>query len=290
MTKLLIIIFVLLLTACSEQLPKVEEMFGSDNTIDVITWNIENFPKDNQTINYVSKIINDMNIDIIALQEIENQQDFNSLINRLSDDWVGYRASSENGWGQLSYLINQRNLEITEPPYIILDQYEYYFAYRPPYVVQVKFDDEEFIIINVHFKCCGNGTLEDDDWDEEFRRLKSNEYLKHYIDENFNNQNVIILGDFNDDIAENSSNNIFMNFINDIEDYYFSDMYIAEGSSADWSFPSWPSHLDHILITNELLHPNLEVQTLKLEHYIAGGWGAYHTYISDHRPVGISLP
>ena len=81
-----------------------------------------------------------------------------------------------------------------------------------------------------------------------------------------------------------------MNFINDIENYYFSDMYIAEGSSSDWSFPSWPSHLDHILITNELLHPNLEVQTLKLEHYIAGGWGAYHTYISDHRPVGISLP
>jgi len=290
MIKLLINVFVLLLIACSEQLPKVEEMFGNDNTIDVITWNIENFPKDNQTINYVSKIINDMNIDIIALQEIENQQDFNSLINRLSDDWVGYRASSENGWGQLSYLINQRNLEITEPPYIILDQYEYYFAYRPPYVVKVKFDDEEFIIINVHFKCCGNGTLEDDDWDEEFRRLKSNEYLKDYIDNNFNNQKVIVLGDFNDDIAEDSPNNIFMNFISDIENYYFSDMYIAEGSSSDWSFPSWPSHLDHILITNELLHPNLEVQTLKLEHYIAGGWGAYHTYISDHRPVGISLP
>tara|TARA_B110000014_G_scaffold51376_1_gene34330 strand:- start:4316 stop:5188 length:873 start_codon:yes stop_codon:yes gene_type:complete len=290
MIKLLINVFVLLLTACSEQLPKVEEMFGNDNTIDVITWNIENFPKDNQTINYVSKIINDMNIDIIALQEIENQQDFNSLINRLSDDWVGYRASSENGWGQLAYLINKRNLEIIEPPYIILDQYEDYFAYRPPYVVQVKFDDEEFIIINVHFKCCGNGTLEDDVWDEEFRRLKSNEHLKDYIDNNFNDQKVIILGDFNDDIAEDSPNNIFMNFINDIENYYFSDMYIAEGSSSDWSFPSWPSHLDHILITNELLHPNLEVQTLKLEHYIAGGWGAYHTYISDHRPVGISLP
>ena len=144
--------------------------------------------------------------------------------------------------------------------------------------------------INVHFKCCGDGNLEDDYWDEEFRRLKANEYLKEYIDENFNDQNVIVLGDFNDDIAEDSDNNVFMNFINDSENYYFSDMHIAEGPSSDWSFPGWPSHLDHILITNELLNTDLDIQTLKLEYYISGGWGTYNRYISDHRPVGISLP
>ena len=293
MNKLLIIMVSILLTSCSEELPNVEDLFGDINRLDVITWNIENFPKEDQTINYVSRIINDMNVDIIALQEIENQQAFNSLINQLSEGWIGYRASLDNdSYGKLSYIININHLEIIAAPYIILDgdEHEHYFAYRPPYVVHVNFNEEEYIIINVHFKCCGDGNLKDDYWDEEFRRLKANEYLKAYIDENFNDQNVIVLGDFNDDIAEDSDNNVFMNFINDSENYYFSDMHIAEGPSSDWSFPNWPSHLDHILISNELLHPDLDIQTLKLEYYISGGWGTYDSDISDHRPVWISLP
>ena len=32
----------------------------------------------------------------------------------------------------------------------------------------------------------------------------------------------------------------------------FVDLEIAYGSSTNWSYPTWPSHLDHICITNEL--------------------------------------
>ena len=262
---------------------------GDVHSLDIMTWNVENFPKSNQTIDYVSNIINDINIDIIALQEIENQQAFDLLIESLSDDWSGYRASNGT-WGELSYLINLTNSHITHYPYTILDEHEYYFAYRPPYVVELSFNNEEFILINIHFKCCGDGNLENDEWDEEFRRLKANQYLKEYIDTYFSNKNVIILGDFNDDIAEHEDN-VFMNFIDDPQNYYFSDMHIAEGPSSDWSFPNWPSHLDHILITNELFDNFDEeyVFSFKIDDYIDGGWGAYDNYISDHRPVFINI-
>ena len=102
-------------------------------------------------------------------------------------------------------------------------------------------------------------------------------------------QNVIVLGDFNDDIAE-STNNVFSNFLNDTENYYFADTHIAEGPSSNWSFPNWPSHLDHILITNEIfgVEPS-SVTTLRLDDSILGGWSNYDNYISDHRPVGIKL-
>ena len=69
---------------------------GSANKLDVITWNIENFPKNNNTINYVEDIINDINVDIIALQEIQDLNAFNSLVNNLDDDWVGYRYSNSD--------------------------------------------------------------------------------------------------------------------------------------------------------------------------------------------------
>tara|TARA_Y100000996_G_scaffold411435_1_gene395573 strand:- start:34 stop:912 length:879 start_codon:yes stop_codon:yes gene_type:complete len=261
---------------------------GQTESLDVVTWNIENFPKSNQTINYLTNIINDINVDIIALQEIENQVSFEQLENNLFGSWVGYRSENSN-WGELSYLINLDNIEITHYPYTILDDYEYYFAYRSPYVVEVSFNEETFIIINVHYKCCGDGNLEQDYWDEEYRRQQANYHLKNYIDTYLSNQNVIVLGDFNDDIAE-STNNVFSNFLDDTENYYFADIHIAEGPSSNWSFPNWPSHLDHILITNEIfgVEPS-SITTLRLDDSIIGGWSKYDDYISDHRPVGIKL-
>ena len=87
--------------------------------------------------------------------------------------------------------------------------------------------------------------------------------------------------------------NVFQNFINDSTNYKFVDMDIAHSSSSNWSYPSWPSHLDHILITNELFdefeNEGSSVQTIRLEEYFDNGWTEYENYISDHRPVGLRL-
>ena len=279
-------LFVLLLFSIflSQDFPTL----GTQESLDVMTWNVEHFPKNNNTLQYVEDIIESSNLDIIALQEIENQNDFNTLANNL-DNWVGYRYSNSN-YGELSYLINLDNIEIMQTPYSILNQHDHYFAYRPPYVIKIKFNNKEIIIINVHFKCCGDGNLENDYWDEEYRRLQANYYLKQYIDTYFSNDYVIVLGDFNDDIAESNSNNIFLDFINDSNSYYFADMSIANGPSSDWSFPTWPSHLDHILISNEFfdIFSNDIILTYKIDDYM-NSWQQYDNYVSDHRPVVINF-
>ena len=262
--------------------------FGEDATLDIITWNIEFFPKEATTVEYVQDLILSLNPDIIVLQEISSATSFNLLANNLGNDWVGYRYSDSN-WGELAYLINLSHINIIEEPYSILEEEEHYFAYRPPYVLHIEFLEEDgtlnpLKIIDVHFKCCGDGVLENDYWDEEYRRQKASIYLQEYIDENFRENKVIILGDFNDELID--TNNVFLNFIND-EKYEFSDMHIAEGSSSNWSFPNWPSHLDHILLYNSSY--STSTQTLRLDDYIIGGWRKYDNYISDHRPVGISI-
>tara|TARA_Y100001934_G_scaffold224033_1_gene267935 strand:+ start:10 stop:1053 length:1044 start_codon:yes stop_codon:yes gene_type:complete len=290
MLYVVIYIIIFSFTGCTKNINSSDtiESFGSESSLDVITWNIENFPKHSETIDYVVEFIGNLNADIIALQEIEDQASFEQLENNLLGSWVGYRAENSN-WGELSYLINRDNIEITHYPYTILNEYEYYFAYRPPYVVEVNFNEEIFIIINVHYKCCGDGDLEQDYWDEEYRRQQASYYLKNYIDTYFNDQKVIVLGDFNDDISE-ATNNVFSVFLNDVENYYFADTHIAEGPSSNWSFPNWPSHLDHILITNEIFdNYNLHSAfTFKIDQYMSG-WNEYDNYISDHRPVAINL-
>lgn len=275
-------IFLFLSLAFCQNFPEV----GNINSLDIATWNIENFPKRNSTSEYVHDIVEASNLDVIALQEISNYSDFFDLVDNL-DNWIGFRYS-DSDYGELAYLVNLENITIVQSPFSILNQYDHYFAYRPPYVIRIDYKGNEIIIINVHFKCCGDGNLENDYWDEEYRRQQASSLLKQYIDLNYNDKRVIILGDMNDDIADDPINNVFSYFINDAQNYFFSDTYIAEGPSDDWSFPNWPSHLDHILLTDEIfIMDSFSTDytfTYKIDDYM-NGWQQYDYYVSDHRPV-----
>ena len=77
------------------------------------------------------------------------------------------------------------------------------------------------------------------------------------------------------------------------ENYEFADMEIALGAETNWSYPDWPSHLDHILITNELYNifsnPRSIIKTIHAENYLNGSKDEYNEYISDHLPVMLKL-
>ena len=100
-----------------------------------------------------------------------------------------------------------------------------------------------------------------------------------------------MVGDWNDILTDPTPNNVFNSFLND-SDYLFVDFPIALGSSANFSFPTWPSHLDHILISDELFadfsKPNSELSCIRIDDYMSS-WNAYDYNISDHRPVGLKL-
>ena len=53
-----------------EEIP--ENAYGSNETLDILTWNIEHFPKSNNTIDTLSSVISELYVDILALQEIES--------------------------------------------------------------------------------------------------------------------------------------------------------------------------------------------------------------------------
>ena len=78
---------------------------------------------------------------------------------------------------------------------------------------------------------------------------------------------------------------MFKNFIEDSDNFLFTTMEIAEGPSSGWSFPSWPSMIDQIVISNELFDNNVSTQVLKLEECLSN----YADAVSDHRPVLLKL-
>tara|TARA_B100001029_G_scaffold171764_1_gene168864 strand:+ start:2175 stop:3176 length:1002 start_codon:yes stop_codon:yes gene_type:complete len=265
--------------------------FGNDNHLDIITWNIEWFPKNNQiTIDYVSQIIQALDVDIIAMQELDDTVLFNQMINSLNN----YQSYYESSWfAGLAFIYKSEQIEINNI-YEIYTTSEYWNAFpRSPMVLDMNFMGENFIIINNHYKCCGDGILDNDDDDEEMRRYIANSLIKEYVDLNFNNNKVIILGDLNDSLTDDIENNVFQMFVDDNMNYLFTDMPIAQGNISEWSYPNWPSHIDHIIISNELFsifeHEQSYCKTIKIDEYMDGGFYQYDQNISDHRPVAIKL-
>ena len=264
--------------------------FGDDNSLDIATWNIEWFPKNGQTTSeYVAQILYQLDLDVLAMQELDDKTVFDQMVNELTN-YTGYY---ESAWfAGLAYIYKSDVVQINSI-YEIYTTSPYWSAFpRSPMVMDMNFMGENYFIINNHFKCCGDGNFDmDDDSDEETRRYNAVNLLKEYIDTYLPDKNVIVLGDLNDDIAEPTQNNVFQNILNDTENYTFVDYDIASGNSSDWSYPSWPSHLDHILITNELFdeYDNSDVLTIKIDDYLDGGWNEYDYNVSDHRPVAISF-
>jgi endonuclease/exonuclease/phosphatase family metal-dependent hydrolase len=265
--------------------------FGTDQTLEVMTWNLQSFARDGQTtVDYLTRFLRALEVDIIALQEIESSHYFNILADSL-EGWSAYRANSAGFDINLAYLYKtdaiqvNRIFEITE------------FGQRPflryPLVLEASWRQIPFIIINNHYKCCGDGVIQNDSWDEEYRRREASQLLDQYITSHYPDQNVIVVGDMNDELTDVENANVFWIFIQKSAEYRFADMSIATGDAYHWSYPTWPSHIDHILISNELFdeyqHARSVIQTLHIEKYLPGGWNEYAIKISDHRPVGFKL-
>ncbi|HJM48099.1 MAG TPA: endonuclease/exonuclease/phosphatase family protein [Candidatus Marinimicrobia bacterium] len=285
------IICLFLISNPSLQSQDLEDLsFGEDNSLDIATWNIEWFPKNGQTtVEYVIQILQQLDLDILAMQELDNKDMFDQMFNELTN-YTGYY---ESAWfAGLAYIYKPDVVQINNI-YEIYTTSPYWSAFpRSPMVMDMSFMGENYFIINNHFKCCGDGILDfNNESDEEKRRYNAVNFLKEYIDTYLSDENVIVLGDLNDDIAEAQQNNVFQMFLDDTDNYLFVDIEIANGSSSNWSYPTWPSHLDHILITNELFDEldNSDIQTIKIDEYLDGGWNEYDQNISDHRPVALKL-
>jgi|ETN07SMinimDraft_1059922.scaffolds.fasta_scaffold14637_2 endonuclease/exonuclease/phosphatase family metal-dependent hydrolase len=246
--------------------------------IEIVTWNIEVFPKSGQiTTDKVAMIIKALNADIFCLQEMSSESAFNRLAEQLEDYTAVFSTATR--YSNLAILYKKDSFSVNKQSNV-LSNHTYEFAYRPPLRLDMTFTDgqeTDFTLINVHLKCCGSGFS---------RRKASAELLHQYLIElkEDGTSNQIVAGDWNDDISDSPSVNSFNMFIEDSNNFNFVTWDLANAASnINDSYPSYPSFIDHILISNGFFdEANLgEVQTLRLGDYIT----QYDATISDHRPV-----
>ena len=76
-------------------IPQDYPSLGSDSSFDFMTWNIEWFPKNGQTtLDYVIDFIEQVDVDVIAIQELDDRDMFDQMISSLN----GYSGYYESYW------------------------------------------------------------------------------------------------------------------------------------------------------------------------------------------------
>ena len=287
-----VVLVMLGMMVCGVRAQQLSDLaFGTEETFEVATWNIEWFPKHVGTADSVQRIMASLDLDVYALQEIEDT----TLLRQVVDGLDGYELHIPPGYfAGLCYVYKTSTLTDLSI-YKIYDTSSFWYIFpRSPVVFECTFKGKRLIVINNHWKCCGDGVLNlNSNSDEETRRYNASQLLKTYIDTNFADQRVILLGDLNDILTDVPANNVFQNYLDDSTHYRFLDLEIAQGSSNYWSYPNWPSHLDHMLVTNEVVndfaHPLSEIATMRIGDYLFNGFWTYDAMISDHRPVVLKL-
>ena len=276
------ILLVLYIFACTKISPIIKEetlineLPDSFISFDIITWNIEEFPIHHSTTSKVISIVDSLKPKIIAFQEITSESQFQEITNQIPQ-YLGYRSSTASYGINLAFIWDStyvKNIEIYE-----ILTWQSYPLPRSPLVMECNINNLDFIIINNHLKAYHDSESIE-------RRRQAIILLENYIDTYYQNDNLILLGDLNDSLDDPFNYNIFTPFLNAPNSYLFVDQFFE---MENYSYPSYPSHIDHILISNELYEfynsQYTEVYTIKLEETIEN----YFNQVSDHLPVYLKL-
>jgi len=245
-----------------------------------VTWNIEMFPLTSRTSGIVSSWIDDWQDDVIAVQEIVDIDAFYEMV----ADAPGYQAVVNDDPGsflRLGLIYNTQRVTISDVETLFPNDDGFAFPRRPLKArVSIELPDAgvvDFTVVVVHLKSqVGNNT--------QVRRRAAADALHSWIAANagmFEDEDVIVLGDFNEEILAAAEVSPWNAFLSRPDDYRFLT-YELNGTDA-FTQISFESFLDHILVTDEALDEYGAGETVVLD--LPSAEPAYEDLVSDHLPV-----
>jgi len=290
----LIVLIIFIFSSCTERLndPPDSTVYdissqvapvGALQSFEMATWNIEHFPKaGSNTIKDVKAIIKQLDVDLIAVEEISDSSALNGMLSDIPE-WKAVLSNDRYGDGsyQKTGILYKSSFISVSNPHNIFEDDSYAFP-RPPLTafvevrdtVGVKFD---FNIIVLHLKAFSGESNED-------RRRAAVEKLHDYITTEISagsDRDFIVLGDWNDQISDTGSVNVFQSILKDSSNFTF----LTASIPGQYSYisNSFKSLIDHILITADARNEFNGGVTEVL--YLDDVLSFYPNEVSDHRPV-----
>jgi endonuclease/exonuclease/phosphatase family metal-dependent hydrolase len=255
--------------------------YGSYDSFDLATWNLQQFPLDlDNTLKYLPEIIRDMDIDLFAIQEIKEESFFFQLLDSL-EVYQGELSLSDI-YLKLGIIYKKDFISITNKKELFLTSYD--TMPRPPLFCYAEVKRNgitvfDFSLIIIHLKAYGGE-------ENILKRKAAVKKLKYFIDIQLlpsKDQDVIILGDWNDTLNAPEEDNIFNIFLEDSLHYEILTKSLMNRYSYIGTDSTYNSLLDHIIITAGVKKEYGQgwIDVLYLDQEFPN----YSDYISDHRPV-----
>lgn len=283
---LTLILFLGCISSTFSQVPQ----FGTDDLLDVGTWNLEWFgsteggPTNEQLqFNNVKQVLNNTDIDIWGFSEMSNTAKYQQLLTELPQ-YGGVQATFSQT--QKTALFYKKELfEVISSNHILTASgFNYNFASRPPLEIVLKskslYAPDTLYVIVIHLKAFADQTSYD-------RRKGAATALKsYYLDLYRKDKKTIVLGDWNDDLDQSTYNGIetpFQNYLDAPNDYFFPTKELSDDGKTSYAFYSG-SFLDHIMVTDPLKEDYILASANVLDMmptYISN----FSQNTSDHYPV-----
>lgn len=256
---------------------------GNDATFELATWNIENFPKGVSTPKVVADLIASLDIDMVALQEVQDQVAFEEVVARLRgyDGLVSSHTYSDGSYQKVGYIYRTELVSVSGA-FLLFDDNGYEFP-RPALKLDVVVKTEppiNFQAVALHLKA--GGGFQDRQRRQEAVVLLEN-FLRNAVDGGGNDR-IAVIGDFNDTLDNGSA--VFAPLTNAADRYTIQTT--SNDAAGDVSFVPSSVLLDHIVTTQEFNDAFADGNTIipRLDMQMTG----YEGQISDHLPVIMRLP
>ena len=294
-------------------------------TLDIVCYNLEFFgtdvrdtsgkefgPTDDALqVNNVRTVMQTINADIYGVEEVADDAAFNTLVSGLtgydkilSDKWsYSFNTPDPNFPPQkVGFIYNTSTVQVVSSRVMFAKMYDdirggntsllpgyptttssFWSSGRLPFMVTFDVTINGFKkrirVIDIHAK--SGSAIADYN-----RRKYDVQVLRDSLVANYANDNIILVGDYNDDVdvsiaAPAITNSSFKSFVDDATN--FNALTYSISTAGAFSFPSSSSFLDHIITSNELTNPYI-ANSITVEDprtYISN----YTNTTSDHLPV-----
>jgi len=258
------------------------ENIPKSKTFDAVTWNIEwfgnagNGPADEQLqFTNALRVIRTIDADLYALQEISDNTVFARLVDSLRvNNYRGFVAPIGQAQ-KTAYLYKTTTIDSLFADFTGTEgqwgggRWPYFFLFN----ATVDGVTQRIRAINIHAKAFATQA----DYDE---RVSDSQVIKAYMDQ-LTSQNVLLLGDFNDDVTTSTFNNLPSPYQNFVQDPGYKVITKSLSDRGQTSYSSF-SNIDHIVANVKMKTLHLDgTERIENPTYV----GSYLSTTSDHFPV-----
>lgn len=250
-----------------------------DADVTVMTWNLEDFPKSGNTVEGVSAVLDVYQPDVVALQEMpDSLPAFDSFDDALAE-YRGILAQAGDGFSRVGLLYDPDRVTVSDAQMMFVDD-DWAFP-RPMLLAHItsKSDpSKDFYLGIVHLKA------QLDEESNERRRIACNaleEWTRTAIENEIESE-IVIVGDFNDQLTDPPEWNVFGPML-EAEGAKF--LTLAPEEDGEFSYIPFESFIDHVFVRGDALLDESTAEVLHLDESVA----RYEDDVSDHRPVLAAL-